>query len=105
MALLALGWSCTGLGVTVAVRRLPVLRHAQRTGTHPYFASRVFVVSAGGAVVAAAGAVGLVWTVHEMALLPDPIALSEVVDLLVIMPRQVLAAFSKLHGGASDSVH
>ena len=48
MALLALGWSCTGLGVTVAVRRVPVLRHAQRTGTRAYFASKVFVVSAAG---------------------------------------------------------
>ena len=36
--------------------------------------------------------------------LPDPLALSEVVDLPVIMPRQVLAAFAELHGGASDSV-
>ena len=32
MALLALGWSCTGLGVTVAVRRVPVLRHARGQG-------------------------------------------------------------------------
>ena len=36
---------------------------------------------------------------------PDPLALSEVVDLPVFMPRQVLAAFAELHGGASDSVH
>ena len=48
MALLALRWSCTGLVVTVAVRRVPVLRHAQRTGTQAYFASKVFVVSAEG---------------------------------------------------------
>ena len=65
MALLALGWSCTGLGVTVAVRRVPVFRHAQRTRTQAYFASKVFVVSAGrGRGVAA---VGMVWTVYEMA--------------------------------------
>ena len=37
--------------------------------------------------------------------LPDNLALSEVVDFPVIMPRQVLAAFTELHGGASDSVH
>ena len=34
--------------------------------------------------------------------LPDPLALSEVVDLPVIVPRQV-AAFAELHEG-SDSV-
>ena len=33
----ALGWSCTGLGVTV-VRLVPVLRHAQRTRSQAYFA-------------------------------------------------------------------
>ena len=67
MALLALGWSCTGLGVTFAVRHVPVLRHVQRTGTQAYFASKVLVVSAGRVAAAAAGAVGLVWTVYEMA--------------------------------------
>ena len=95
MALLALGWSCTGLGVTVAVRRVPVLRHSQRTGTQAYFASKVFVVSAGGLGVD---------SVRD-GVLPDPLALSEVVDFPVIMPRQVLAAFAELHGGASDSQH
>ena len=54
-------------------------------------------------MAAAAGAVGLD-SVRD-GVLPDPLALSEVVDLPVIMPRQVLAAFAALHGGASDSVH
>ena len=35
--------------------------------------------------------------------LPDLLALSEVVDLPVIVPRQV-AALAELHGGSSDSV-
>ena len=51
-------------GVTVAVRRAPVLRHAQRTGIQAYFACKVFVGVCGGGAVAAAGAVGLVWTVY-----------------------------------------
>ena len=69
-ALSALGWSCTGLGVTVAVRRGGLGVDSVRDGV-----------------------------------LPDPLALTEVVDLPVIMPRQVLAAFAELHGVASDSVH
>ena len=48
---------------------------------------------------------GLVWTVYEMACFLTLFALSEVVDLPVIMLRQVLAAFAEVHGGASDSVH
>ena len=41
----ALGWSCTGLGVTVAGRPAPVLRHARGTGTQAYFVLDVVVVS------------------------------------------------------------
>ena len=97
MALLALGWSCTGLGVTVAVRRVPVLRHAQRTGTQAYFVSKVFVASAGRrvAAVAAAGAVGLVWTENEMAcltLLPS----RRWSDSMKVMLRQALVALYRI---------
>ena len=81
MALLALGWSCTGLGVTVAVRRVPVLRHAQRTGTQAHFASKVFVAA--------------VDSVRD-GVLPDPLALSEVVGLPEIMLRQALAALYRI---------
>ena len=42
----------------------------QRTGTQAYFASKVFWGVCGEAVAAAAGAVGLVWTVYEMACFP-----------------------------------
>ena len=35
--------------------------------------------------------------------LPDPLALSEVVDLPVIVPRPA-AALAEFHGGSSDSV-
>ena len=35
--------------------------------------------------------------------LPDPVALSEVVDLPVIMPRQVLAAFAELAYGPDSA--
>ena len=84
-------------GVTVAVRRVPVLRYAQRTGTQAYFASKVFGGVCGEAV-AAAGAVGLVWTVYEMACFVTLLPSLRWSDLPVIMPRQVL------HGGASDAV-
>ena len=44
----ALGWSCTGLGVTVAGRAASVLRHARRTGSQAYFVLDVLVVSVFG---------------------------------------------------------
>ena len=56
--------SCTGLGVTVAGRRTPVLRHARGTGT--YFVLDVFVVSVVGGG-SGRGGVGQVLTVYEMA--------------------------------------
>ena len=51
----ALGWSCVGLGVTIAVRLVPVLRHAQGVGSLAYFVLKVFFVCVWSAVVAAAG--------------------------------------------------
>ena len=56
----ALGWSCTDLGVTVAGRPAPVLRHARRTGTQAYFMLKVFVVSVVGGG-GSRGGVGHVW--------------------------------------------
>ena len=44
----ALGWSCTGLGVTVAGRSAPVLRRARETGSQAYFVLDVLVVSVFG---------------------------------------------------------
>ena len=45
----------TGLGVTVAVRLVPVLRPAQGTGSQAYFASKVFLVSVLGGGSGGAG--------------------------------------------------
>ena len=40
----ALGWSCNGLSVTVAVPIVPVLRHAQGIRIQAYFVLEVFFV-------------------------------------------------------------
>ena len=63
----ALGWSCTGLGVTVAGRAASVLRHARRTGSQAYFVLDVLVVSVFGGGGGGRGGAGYVWTVYEMA--------------------------------------
>ena len=63
----ALGWSCTGLGVTVAGRAASVLRHARRTGSLAYFVLDVLVVSFFGGGGGGRGGAGYVWTVYEMA--------------------------------------
>ena len=63
----ALGWRCTGLGVTVAGRAASVLRHARRTGSQAYFVLDVLVVSVFGGGGGGRGGAGYVWTVYEMA--------------------------------------
>ena len=94
MALLALGWSCTGLGVTVAVRRAPVLRHARGQGLRRTSRAKCLGCLRGGGGGGWGGGLG-VDSVRD-GVLPDPLALSEGVDLPVIMPRQALAALYRI---------
>ena len=76
--------------MTVAVRRVPVLRHAQRTGTQAYFESNGW-----------GGGLG-VDSVRD-GVLPDPLALSEVVGLPECCDSRLLPC-TKFQRGASDSV-
>ena len=57
----ALGWSCTGLGVTVAGRAAPVLWHARGTGSQTYFVFDVLVVSVFGGGGGGRRGAGYVW--------------------------------------------
>ena len=57
----ALGWSCTGLSVTVAGRSAPVHRHARGTGSQAYFVLEVLVVSVFGGGGGGRGGAGYVW--------------------------------------------
>ena len=88
------GGVAPALGVTVAVLHVPVLRHAQRTGTQAYFTSKVSVgvCGCGGGGGGWGGGLG-VDSVRD-GVLPDPLALSEVVDLPVIVPKLLLLLLS-----------
>ena len=84
------GGVAPALGVTVAVRRVPVLRHAQRTRAQAYFVSKVSV-----GVCGPGGGPG-VDSVRDGVL--DPLALSEVVGLLESMLRRLLPC-AEFQGG------
>ena len=57
----ALGWSCTGLGVTVAGRAASVLRHARRTGSQANFVLDVLWCPFFGGGGGGRGGAGYVW--------------------------------------------
>ena len=94
-ALLALGWSCTGLGVTVAVRRVPVLRHARGQGLRRTSRARCLGCLRGSGGGGGWGGGPGVDSARD-GVLPDPLALSEVVGLPEIMLRQALAALYRI---------
>ena len=95
MALLVLGWRCTGLGVTFAVRRVPVLRHARGQGLRRTSRARCLgCLRGGGGGGGWSGGLG-VDSVRD-GVLPDPLALSEVVGLPESLLRPALAALYRI---------
>ena len=94
-------WLCGGvapaLGVTVAVRRVAVLRHAQRTGAQANFVSKVSVGVCGERWRRRLGR--WAWCGQCERGVLDPLALSEVVGLLESMLRRLLLC-TEFQGGA-----